>query len=133
MSLNKVMLIGNLTRDPEIKTNDYGRKMAFFSVATSDKWTDKKTGEKKEKTEFHRVCVYTEGLAGIVESYVKKGCKVYIEGALQTRKWSDNDGVEKYTTEIILQGFGAKIEILTFSDDGKRSDDSSAPDDEIPW
>ncbi len=111
-SVNKVILVGNLGRDPEIRFAQNGNKIANFSIATSESWRDKASGERKEKTEWHRIVVFSEGLAGIAEKYLKKGSKVYIEGALQTRKWTGNDGVEKYTTEIVLQGFNSTLTML---------------------
>lgn len=112
MSINKVILIGNLTRDPEIRNTTDGREIASFTIATSDVWKDKNSGEKKERSEFHKVVVFSQGLTGVVKNYVKKGSKLYIEGSLQTRKWTDKEGVEKYVTEIVLQGFGASLQIL---------------------
>ena len=112
MSVNRVILLGNVGSDPQIRTTQDGKKIATFSLATSDKWKDKQSGEQRDKTEWHRVVVFSEGLAGIVERYVKKGTKIFVEGSLQTRKWTGNDGVEKYTTEVILQGFNNKLEII---------------------
>lgn len=117
-SVNKVILVGNLGRDPEIRFAQNGNKIANFSIATSESWRDKSTGERKEKTEWHRIVVFSEGLAGIAEKYLKKGSKVYIEGALQTRKWTGNDGVEKYTTEVVLQGFNSTLTMLDGRGDG---------------
>ena len=111
-SVNKVILIGNLGRDPEIRFAQNGNKIANFSIATSDTWRDKSTGERKEKTEWHRIVVFSEGLATITEKFLKKGSKVYIEGAIQTRKWTGNDGIEKYSTEIVLQGFNSTLTML---------------------
>ncbi len=111
-SVNKVILVGNLGNDPEIRTFGNGGKVANFTLATSENWRDKKSGEKKEKTEWHRVAVFGEGLVGVVERYVKKGSKLYIEGKLQTRKWQDRDGNDKYTTEIVLQGPGTTLTML---------------------
>ena len=115
-SLNKVMLIGNLGNDPEIRALPGGGKVANLSIATSETWKDKNTGEKKEKTEWHRVVIWTEGLVGVVEKYLSKGDKVMIEGSLQTRKWTDQAGVEKYSTEIVLQGFGSQLLMLSTKD-----------------
>tara|TARA_B100000378_G_scaffold229164_1_gene193707 strand:+ start:63 stop:557 length:495 start_codon:yes stop_codon:yes gene_type:complete len=112
-SVNKVILLGNLGQDPDIRTMQNGKKVCTFSLATSDSWKDKETGEKKEKTEWHRVVVFNEGLIGVVESYIKKGTKLYLEGSLQTRKWTDDKGVEKYTTEIVIQGYGGRIDIVS--------------------
>ena len=112
-SVNKVILLGNLGQDPDIRTMQSGKKVATMSIATSDSWKDKDTGEKKEKTEWHRIVVFSEGLIGVVENYIKKGTKLYIEGALQTRKWTDDAGTEKYTTEIVIQGYGGRIDIVS--------------------
>ena len=112
-SVNKVILLGNLGQDPDIRTMQNGKKVCTFSIATSNSWKDKETGEKKEKTEWHRVVVFNEGLVGVVENYIKKGTKLYIEGALQTRKWTDDSGTEKYTTEIVIQGYGGRIDIVS--------------------
>lgn len=117
-SVNKVILIGNCGKDPEIRSMQNGGKVANLSLATSETWKDKGSGERKEKTEWHRVVVFGP-LAEIVEKYVKKGSKVYVSGQLSTRKWTDKDGAEKYSTEVVLQGFGAELTLL----DGKRSDD----------
>jgi len=111
-SVNKVILVGNLGKDPEIRRTQDGRPIANLSIATSDTWRDKNTGERKEKTEWHRVVIFSEPLCKIVEQYLKKGAKVYIEGALQTRKWTDQSGVEKYTTEVVLQGFNSTLTML---------------------
>ncbi len=143
-SLNKVTLIGNLGKDPDIRSTSDGREIASFSIATSESWKDKVTGEKKDKTEWHRIVVFTEGLVGLVKNYIKKGSKLYIEGQLQTRKWVDNNGQEKYTTEIVLQGFNAKLILLdskvgasTFetnnNNHGMPNFDNSELDDEIPF
>jgi len=112
MSINKVILVGNVGGDPEIRNTNDGREIASFSIATSESWKDKTTGEKKEKTEWHRIVIFSQGLVGIVKNYVKKGSKLYIEGQLQTRKWTDNSGVEKYTTEVVLQNFNTTLQIL---------------------
>tara|TARA_B100001013_G_C24581399_1_gene430773 strand:- start:211 stop:705 length:495 start_codon:yes stop_codon:yes gene_type:complete len=119
-SVNKVILLGNLGRDPDVRTMQNGKKVCTLSIATSDSWKDKETGEKKEKTEWHRVVVFNEGLVGVVENYVKKGSKLYIEGSLQTRKWTDDSGTEKYTTEVVIQGYGGRIDML----DSKSTGDS---------
>jgi len=111
-SVNKVILIGNLGKDPEIRTFGNGGKVANFSVATSESWRDKQTGERKEKTEWTNVAIFNDGLVGIVEKYVKKGSKVYVEGKLQTRKWQDRDGNDRYTTEVVLQGYGGQLTLL---------------------
>jgi single-strand DNA-binding protein len=111
-SVNKVILIGNLGKDPEIRHTQDGRPIANLAVATSESWRDKSSGERKEKTEWHRVVIFSEPLCKIAEQYLKKGAKVYIEGQLQTRKWTDKDGVEKYSTEIVLQGFNGTLTML---------------------
>jgi len=110
--VNKVILVGNLGKDPEIRRTQDGRPIANLSVATSETWRDKATGERKEKTEWHRVVIFNEGLCKVAEQYLKKGAKVYIEGALQTRKWTDQSGVEKYSTEVVLQGFNSTLTML---------------------
>ena len=111
-SVNKVILVGNLGRDPEIKQMPSGSSIANLSVATSETWRDKNTGERKEKTEWHRVVIFNEGLCKVAEQYLKKGAKVYLEGQLQTRKWTDQSGVEKYSTEVVLQGFNSNLTML---------------------
>ena len=113
-SVNKVILIGNLGKDPEVRTLQNGGKVANLSLATSESWRDKASGERKEKTEWHRVVIFGN-LADIAEKYLKKGSKVYVSGSLQTRKWTDKDGAEKYSTEVVLQGFGGELTML----DGK--------------
>jgi single-strand DNA-binding protein len=120
-SVNKVILVGNLGKDPEVRRMQNGNPVVNLSVATSDSWRDKATGERKEKTEWHRVVIFSEGLAKVAEQYLKKGSKVYIEGALQTRKWTDKDGVEKYSTEIVLQGFNSTLTMLDGARGGERS------------
>ena len=110
-SVNKVILIGNLGRDPEVRSMQKGNKVAILSLATSENWKDKNTGERKEKTEWHRVVIFGN-LADIAERYLKKGSKVYISGQLQTRKWQDKDGQDKYTTEVVLQGYGGELTML---------------------
>ena len=136
-SVNKVILVGNLGKDPEIRRTQDGRPIANLSIATSETWRDKATGERKEKTEWHRVVIFSEPLCKIVEQYLKKGNKVYIEGALQTRKWTDQSGVEKYSTEVVLQGFNSTLTMLegrggggggSFGDDAGGGDfGSSSP------
>ncbi len=115
-SVNKVILVGNLGADPEIRRTQDGRPIANLRIATSESWRDKATGERKEKTEWHRVVIFNEGLCKVAEQYLKKGAKVYIEGALQTRKWTDQQGVEKFSTEVVLQGFNSVMTML----DGAR-------------
>ena len=127
-SVNKVILVGNLGKDPEIRRTQDGRPIANLSVATSETWRDKATGERKEKTEWHRVVIFTEALCKIVEQYLKKGAKVYIEGALQTRKWTDQSGVEKYSTEVVLQGFNSTLTMLDGRSGGGGG--SFGPDDQ---
>ena len=116
MSINKVILVGNVGQDPEVRSTQDGREIANFSLATSESWKDKNSGEKKEKTEWHRVVIFSPGLVNIVKSYVKKGSKIYIEGSLQTRKWTDAQGLEKFTTEIVLQNFNSTLQILDSKD-----------------
>jgi single-strand DNA-binding protein len=123
-SVNKVILVGNVGKDPEIRRTQDGRPIANLSVATSETWRDKATGERKEKTEWHRVVIFSEGLCKVAEQYLKKGSKVYIEGQLQTRKWTDQAGVEKYSTEVVLQGFNSSLVML----DGPKGQASDEPD-----
>jgi single-strand DNA-binding protein len=111
-SVNKVILIGNLGADPEIRRTQDGRPIANLRVATSDSWKDKTTGERREKTEWHRVVIFNENLCRIAEQYLKKGSKVFIEGALQTRKWQDQSGQDRYSTEVVLQGFRGELTLL---------------------
>ena len=111
-SVNKVILVGNLGRDPESRSFQNGGKVVNLRIATSDTWKDKNTGERKEKTEWHSVAIFNEGLANVAERYLRKGSKVYIEGALQTRKWQDASGADKYSTEIVLQGFNSVLTML---------------------
>jgi single-strand DNA-binding protein len=121
-SVNKVILVGNLGADPEVRRTQDGRPIGNLRIATSDTWRDKTTGERKEKTEWHRVVIFSEGLAKVAEQYLKKGAKVYIEGALQTRKWQDKDGQDRYSTEVVLQGFNSNLTML----DGRGGAGSSA-------
>jgi single-strand DNA-binding protein len=111
-SVNKVILIGNLGRDPEIRSTQDGTRVANLSVATSESWRDKASGERKERTEWHRVVIFNDKLVEIVEKYLKKGAKVYLEGALQTRKWTDNSGQERYSTEVVLQRYRGELTML---------------------
>lgn len=111
-SVNKVILIGNVGADPEIRRTQDGRPIANLRIATSEQWRDKNSGERREKTEWHTVVVFNEGLCKVVEQYVKKGAKLYIEGALQTRKWQDQSGNDRYSTEVVLQGFGSQLTML---------------------
>jgi single-strand DNA-binding protein len=124
-SVNKVILVGNLGKDPEIRRTQDGRPIANLSVATSESWRDKATGERKEKTEWHRVVIFNEGLCKVAEQYLKKGAKVYLEGQLQTRKWTDQSGVEKYSTEVVLQGFNSNLTML----DGRSGGGGFAAED----
>jgi single-strand DNA-binding protein len=111
-SVNKVILVGHLGQDPEIRTTQSGQKVANLSVATSERWKDRNSGEQRERTEWHRVVIFSEGLAKIAEQYLRKGSKVYLEGQLQTRKWQDQSGQDKYSTEVVLQGFNASLVLL---------------------
>ena len=142
-NLNKVLLIGNVGKDPEIRATQEGKEVANLVLATSESWKSKTTGERKEKTEWHRIVVFSEGLIGIIKNYVKKGTKLYVEGAIKTRKWVDNSGQEKYTTEVVLQGYNATLTILDSRNvDGEKKEDSDSGredalmedlDDEIPF
>ena len=126
-SLNKVLLIGRLGADPEIKQMVNGKSIARFSLATSNTWKDKNTGERKEKTEWHRIVIFNEGLVNVVKQYVKKGAQVYIEGQLTTRKWTDEkSGQDKYSTEIVLQGYNSTFTILS----GKNNQNTALPSGE---
>ena len=138
-SLNKVQLIGNLGNDPDIINEG---KIAKFSLATSESWNDKTSGEKMTKTEWHNIVVYNEGLVGVVQQYVKKGSKVYVDGQLQTRKWEDKDGATRYTTEVVLQGFNSTLTMLgeknssqasSTSSNTPSTDTSTDIDDDIPF
>ena len=111
-SVNKVILVGNLGKDPEVRHTQDGRAIVNLSVATSENWRDKQTGERKERTEWHRVVIFNENLAKVAEQYLKKGAKVYLEGQLQTRKYTDKDGVEKYSTEVVLQQYRGELTML---------------------
>lgn len=111
-SVNKVILIGNVGQDPEVRQFQNGGQVASFTLATSETWKDKATGERKEKTEWHRISILSEGLVRVVQNYVKKGSKLYIEGQLETRKWQDKDGQDRYTTEVVLRGFGGTLTML---------------------
>ncbi|MFP3545971.1 single-stranded DNA-binding protein [Rhizobium sp. SIMBA_035] len=117
-SVNKVILIGNVGADPEIRRTQDGRPIANLRIATSETWRDRNSGERKEKTEWHTVVVFNEGLCKVIEQYVKKGAKLYIEGALQTRKWQDQQGQDRYSTEVVLQGFGSTLTMLDGRGDG---------------
>lgn len=117
-SVNKVILIGNLGRDPEVRSFQNGGKVCNLRIATSETWKDRNTGERREKTEWHSVAIFQEGLVRIAEQYLKKGSKVYIEGQLQTRKWQDQSGQDRYSTEVVLQGFGGTLTMLDGRDSG---------------
>ncbi len=127
-SVNKVILIGNLGRDPEVRHTQDGRSIVNLNVATSENWRDKQTGERKEKTEWHRVVIFNENLGKVAEQYLKKGAKVYIEGQLQTRKYTDKDGVEKYSTEIVLQNYRGELTMLDSRGGGENSGLGSGDD-----
>ena len=140
-SVNKVILVGNLGCDPEVRHTQDGKAIVNLSVATSENWRDKQTGERKEKTEWHRVVIFNENLGKIAEQYLKKGAKVYIEGQLQTRKYNDKDGVEKYSTEVVLQGFNSTLTMLdgrsgggggSFGSDDSGDFGSSSPASSAP-
>lgn len=118
-SVNKVILVGNLGADPDVRSLPSGGKVVNLSLATSENWRDKNTGERREKTEWHRVVIFGEGLARIAEQYLRKGSKIYIEGQLQTRKWQDQSGQDKYTTEVVLQGFNSTLTMLDGRGDGE--------------
>jgi len=129
-SLNKVFLLGNLGADPEIRRTEGGKVIANLNVATSETWRDKNSGEKKEKTEWHKVVIFNEGLAKVAEQYLRKGSKVYIEGANQTRKWQDKDGNDRYSTEVVLNGFSSQLILLgDKSESGGSRDGSSRSND----
>ncbi|HUN48477.1 MAG TPA: single-stranded DNA-binding protein [Stellaceae bacterium] len=121
-SVNKVILVGNLGRDPEIRTTQDGTKVANLSLATSETWRDKNSGERKERTEWHRVVVFNDRLVDVIEKYVRKGSKLYLEGALQTRKWTDKEGQERYSTEVVLQRFRGELTMLDGGRGGGGSD-----------
>ena len=145
-SVNKVILVGNLGKDPEVRRMTSGDPVVNLSIATSESWRDKASGEKKEKTEWHRVVIFNKNLADVAEKYLRKGAKVYLEGSLQTRKWTDKDGAEKYSTEVVLQNFNGTLVMLDSrggggGEGGARVGASEAPasfqreemDDEIPF
>ena len=144
-SVNKVILVGNLGKDPEVRRMTSGDPVVNLSIATSETWRDKASGEKKEKTEWHRVVIFNKNLADVAEKYLKKGAKVYVEGQLQTRKWTDKDGAEKYSTEVVLQNFRGELTMLDSRNggggDGGGRGAGEAPasfqrdemDDEIPF
>ena len=117
-SVNKVILIGNLGRDPEVRTFQNGGKVCNLRIATSETWKDRNTGERRERTEWHSVAIFNEGLVRVAEQYLRKGSKVYVEGQLQTRKWQDQSGQDRYSTEVVLQGFGSTLTMLDGRDGG---------------
>ena len=125
-SVNKVILLGNLGRDPEIRSMQSGKKMASFSIATSKKWKDKNTQEQKESTSWHNIVVFNEGLVDVIEKYVKKGSKLYVEGELTTRKYQDKDGNDRYTTEVVLQGYNSTLTMLGTSGGGNALSNSTS-------
>ena len=129
-SVNKVILLGNLGRDPEIRSTQSGSKMATFSMATSKRWKDKSTQEQRDKTSWHNIVVFGDGLVDIVEKYVKKGSKIYVEGELQTRKWQDQDGNDRYTTEVVLQGFNSNLTLLDSRNANNNIEDQSISTDQ---
>jgi single-strand DNA-binding protein len=120
-SINKVILVGNLGKDPEVRATQDGREICSFSIATSEQWKDKQTGERKDKTEWHRIVIFNEGLVRVAKEYLRKGSKVYIEGQLQTRKWTNKEGQEVYSTEVVLQGFSSNLTMLDGKRDGERA------------
>ena len=142
-TINKVILIGNLGADPEIRHTQDGRAIANLRIATTDSWRDKSSGERKEKTEWHTVVIFSEGLCKIAEQYLRKGSKVYLEGSLQTRKWTDKDGNDRYSTEVVLQNFGGTLIMLDGKSDGdsrpqdnptaQRSPTPADLDDDVPF
>lgn len=142
-SVNKAILVGNLGRDPEVRTTQSGDKIVNLSLATSESWRDKRTGERRDATEWHRVTIFSNGLAEIAESYLRKGSKIYVEGKLQTRKWQDQSGQDRYTTEVVLQPYNGKLVMLDGANGQgvSRDQPNSAPaashtaelDDEIPF
>jgi len=132
-SVNKVILVGNLGKDPEIRTTPSGDKIANLTVATSESWRDKASGERKEKTEWHRVVVFNDNLTKVCENYLKKGSTVYLEGKLQTRKWTDQSGVEKYSTEVVLDRFGGVLTMLGGTSEPRREPAGTPDPDDVPW
>src|SRR3954447_2635754 len=128
-SVNKVILVGNLGAEPEVRTLPSGNKVVNLSVATSDSWRDKNSGERKEKTEWHRVVIFSEGLAKVAEQYLHKGSKVYLEGQLQTRKWQDQSGQDKYSTEVVLQNFNSQLTMLDRAGDRAGGELGAEEDD----
>lgn len=131
-SVNKAILVGNLGRDPEVRHTNDGRPIVSFSVATSETWKDRNSGERREKTEWHRVVIFSEGLCRIAQQYLRKGSKVYIEGQLQTRKWTDQQGAERYTTEVVLNNFNSTMTMLDSRAGGGSGQDRPRHDDPGP-
>ena len=131
-SINRVILVGRLTKDPVVRRTQSGDPVASFSLATNETWTDKQSGERKEKVEFHNIVVFNKGLAGVAEKYLRKGSQIYLEGQLQTRKWQDQSGNDRYSTEIVLSNFSGNIVMLGGKDDGKPGK-SYALKDDSPW
>jgi len=129
-SVNKVILLGNLGRDPEIRSTQSGSKMATFSMATSKRWKDRNTQEQRDKTSWHNIVVFGDGLVDIVEKYVKKGSKIYVEGELQTRKWQDQDGNDRYSTEVVLQGFNSNLTLLDSRNATNNNEDKAVNTDQ---
>lgn len=127
-SVNKVILVGNLGADPEIRRTQDGRPIANLRIATSESWRDRSTGERREKTEWHRVVIFNEGLCKVAEQYLRKGSKVYLEGQLQTRKWQDQSGQDRYSTEVVLQGFNSNLTMLDGRGEGGGQGGGSLPD-----
>lgn len=125
-SINKVILVGNLGKDPEVRNAQDGSKIVTFSIATSESWKDKNSGERKDRTEWHRIVMFNERLGEVAEKYLRKGSKVYIEGALQTRKWTDNNNIEKYTTEVVISRFKGELTLLDSKGSTGADMDSSA-------
>lgn len=136
MSVNKVILVGNLGAGPEVRSTGNGKPIVNLRLATSENWKDRATGERKSKTEWHRVVIFNEGLCRVAEQYLRKGSKVYIEGQLQTRKWQNKDGQDQYSTEVVLQGFGANLTMLDGKSDQPMQKDTTPQqelDDDIPF
>jgi single-strand DNA-binding protein len=131
-SVNKVILIGNLGRDPEVRSTQDGAKIVQLNLATSETWNDKASGERKERTEWHRVVIFNENLANVAERYLRKGRKVYVEGSLQTRKWTDQSGQEKYTTEVVISRFRGDLQLLDRAEDASGEAADSAPRERAP-
>ena len=134
-SVNKVILVGNLGADPEVRQFQNGGSVCSLSLATSENWKDKNTGERREKTEWHRVSIFSEGLVRVASQYLKKGSKVYLEGQLETRKWQDQSGEDRYTTEVVLRGFGSTLTMLDGREDRSANEPAKEPElnDDIPF